>query len=99
MNKASNAAPRNKLGITVEPMTITLAQTVGVPAGTKGLLVRSVAQGSPAEARLCSADISMAEQCAPDVITDVEGKPVRTEDDLKNAFSLAQHGVVTLHRS
>ncbi len=39
-----------------------------------------------------------ADECQgpPDVILSVEGKPVKTDEDLKAALASAVHGVVTL---
>ena len=51
--------------------------------------------GSPASTKyFCQPDAGM--QCPPDVIVSVEGKPVKTDEDLKAALGSAVHGVVTL---
>jgi serine protease Do len=85
------------LGIVTEPLTTATATDIGLPATTKGLLVRSVLDDSPAAASgICSSEDAAAGACAPDVIVSVEGKPVKTEDDLKAALGSAVHGVVTL---
>ncbi|MEI2719345.1 MAG: trypsin-like peptidase domain-containing protein [Gemmatimonadales bacterium] len=82
----------NRLGIAVEPLTAVTVRQLGLPNNTKGLLVRSINHGSPAEGKLFSAD----RDPRADVITEVEGKTVRTEDDLKAALGSARNGVVTL---
>ncbi len=86
------AAPSNPLGITVEPMTPALARESRLPTSTRGLLVRSIAPGSPAEERLISAE----DGPLPDIITEVEGRPVRNEAELRNALGNARNGIVTL---
>ena len=86
-------SPRNPLGIVVDPLTPVLANQSGVPSGTKGLLVRSINPGSPAEDRLISAEDS---PIPPDIITEVEGRPVRNEAELRSALGDARNGVVTL---
>jgi serine protease Do len=85
-------AATNRLGITVEPLTAVSIRQYGLPNNSKGLLVRSIQNGSPAEDRLIPADRSPI----ADVITEVEGKSVRTEEDLKAALKDARNGVVTL---
>lgn len=91
---ASNVS-KNALGLVTEPLTAAAATEAGLPATTRGLLVRSVIDGSPASTKyFCQPDAGM--QCAPDVIVSVEGKPVKTDEDLKAALGSAVHGVVTL---
>ena len=85
-------APSNRLGITVEPLSALTVRQLGLPSGSKGLLVRSIVHGSPAEDRLIPADRSPA----ADVITDIEGRSVRNEAELKAALTAARNGVVTL---
>ncbi len=85
--------PRNRLGIMVEPLTPGLASQSRVPTNTRGLLVRSVTPGSPAEDRLIPSEVAPR---TPDIIVAVEGKPVRSENDLRNAMNGAQNGIITL---
>jgi serine protease Do len=85
-------AATNRLGITVEPLTAVTIRQYGLPNNSKGLLVRSIQAGSPAEDRLIPADRSPI----ADVITEVEGKTVRNEEELKAALKDARNGVVTL---
>lgn len=85
-------AATNRLGITVEPLSAVTIRQYGLPNNSKGLLVRSIQAGSPAEDRLIPADRSPI----ADVITEVEGKTVRTEEELKAALKDARNGVVTL---
>jgi serine protease Do len=85
---------RNSLGLVTEPVTGAVATELGLPASTRGLLIRSVIDGSPAATKpFCQTDETAG--CA-DVIVSVEGKAVKTDDDLKAALGNAMHGVVTL---
>ncbi len=90
--KPATVAPSNRLGITVEQLSALTVRQLGLPSGSKGLLVRSIVHGSPAEDRLIPADRTPA----ADVITDVEGRSVRSEGELKAALTEARNGVVTL---
>jgi len=60
-----------KLGVTLQPLTDQLATYLGVP-GKKGVLVSSVADGSPSSGKLK----------AGDVIVRAEGRMVETGEDL-----------------
>ncbi len=82
----------NRLGVTVEPVTSALVQQYRLPAGTRGLLVRSIPATAPAADYLFGSDV----MSHPDVITAVEGKPVRSEAELRAALTDARNGVVTL---
>ena len=84
---------KNRLGITVEPLTPGLASQIRVPVNTKGLMVRAVAPGSPAEEKLVPVGTA---QAFTDVITAIEGKPVRNEAELRSALGDAKHNIVTL---
>ena len=84
---------KNRLGITVEPLTPGLASQLQLPVNTKGLMVRAVAPGAPAEEKLVPIGTAYA---STDVITEVEGKPVRTEAELRSALGDARNNIVTL---
>jgi serine protease Do len=93
--ESAGSASRNLLGFVTEPLTAATANDAGLPSATRGLLIRNVIDGSPASTKyFCQPDDGM--KCPPDVIVSVEGKPVKTDDDLKAAISSAVHGVVTL---
>ncbi|HET9274991.1 MAG TPA: trypsin-like peptidase domain-containing protein, partial [Gemmatimonadales bacterium] len=82
----------DRLGINVSPLTAELARELGLPVGTRGLLVQSVDPEGPADNRLFS-----AETRSPDVILSVDGNPVRTEADLRNAIrSVGKNGIVMM---
>ena len=98
-DKSENAGSTSKtmLGLVTEPLTAATAAEIGLSATAHGLLVRSVIDGSPAAGEgFCPADEAAAIPCPPDVIVSVEGKPVKTEAELKVALGAAVHGVVTL---
>ncbi|MEO5799779.1 MAG: trypsin-like peptidase domain-containing protein [Gemmatimonadales bacterium] len=95
---AKPAAPggnifKNRLGVAVEVLTPGLASQIQVPTTTKGLMVRGVMPGSPAEDKLVPAGTP---QAWTDVITEVEGKPVRSEAELRTALGDAKNNIVTL---
>ncbi len=91
---APASTSKTLLGLVTEPLTAAEATKIGLPATTHGLMVQSVIDGSPASTKpWCAAEDG---DCPPDVITSVEGKPVKSEEYLKAALSGAVHGVVTL---
>ena len=90
----AGSSSKTLLGLVTEPLTAATAAEAGLPSMTRGLLIRSVVDGSPASTKsFCLPDEGM--QCA-DVIVAVEGKPVKTDEDLKAALAGAVRGVVTL---
>jgi serine protease Do len=92
--ETASPATDNRLGIAVEPLTPSLAAQVQVPGTVQGLLVREMADRSPARDHLCPVD-----GCSlpPDVILAIEGKPVRNEADFRNALAAGgRNGIVTL---
>ncbi len=93
---APSTAPTVGLGLVVEPLTAAKASQVGLPSNVRGLLVRKIAPGSPAEERLLSAEDAAYSRSAPDVITEVEGRAVRTEADFRSALSQARNGIISL---
>ncbi|HET9064337.1 MAG TPA: trypsin-like peptidase domain-containing protein [Gemmatimonadales bacterium] len=89
------SAEQNPLGIGIEALTPSTAAGMKLPASTKGLLVRSVSPSSPALDHLCPID--NPQRCLPEVITSVEGKPVRTEAEFKSLLAEGgRNGVVSL---
>jgi S1-C subfamily serine protease len=90
---APGGATMNRLGISVEPVTADAAQQLRLPAGTRGLIVTDVTPGGPAWEVL----FDDPQRGGPDIILSVEGKPVRTEADLRNALRNEKPGsIVTL---
>jgi serine protease Do len=91
VTEAGNAV-RRRLGVTVQPVTGAIAQELQLPADARGLLVTDVTPGGPSWETLYD-----EERGGPDVILSVEGKPVKTEADLRNALRAEAPGsVVTL---
>jgi serine protease Do len=71
MNNAPGS-PKAKLGIGLQSLTPELAERLGAPKGTKGAVVASVREGSPA---------SEAGVREGDLILEVDRKPVASSDD------------------
>jgi len=85
--------PLEQLGITVQPITsATEAEHVGLPADVRGLLVVDVERDGPAWQQLAPAGSART-----DIIVAAEGRPVRTEAELRSALSQpGPGGIVSL---
>ena len=80
-----------RLGITVEPVTADVAQQFNLGADKRGVIVTEVTPGGPAWQVLAEP------QGGPDIITAVEGKPIRSDADLRAALQGQKAGdIVTL---
>ena len=79
------------LGVTVEPVNAEWIEQLDLNPNFKGLVVREVAPDGPADGKLFGIDSR-----SPDIITAVEGQPVRTESDLRTALRNGSGGVVSL---
>jgi serine protease Do len=95
-NHAPPATAASRLGLQVEPLTSDLAQQIDVPSSTSGLLIKLAINGSSAEGKVCGLDEYTETHCPPEVITRVEGVPVKSEADLQKAFSRAHNGYLAL---
>jgi serine protease Do len=92
-NAGSSGSAMNRLGISVEPVTPDVAQQLQLPANLRGLVVTDVTPGGPSWETL----YDDPQRNGPDIILSVEGKPVRTEADLRNALKAEKPGsIVTL---
>jgi serine protease Do len=92
-DNANDGAAMNRLGISVEPVTSDVAQQLQLPSNMRGLVVTDVTPGGPAWETL----YDDPQRNGPDIILSVEGKPVRTEADLRNALKAEKPGsIVTL---
>jgi serine protease Do len=90
---SSGGAAMNRLGISVEPVTSDVAQQLQLPSNMRGLVVTDVTPGGPAWETL----YDDPQRNGPDIILSVEGKPVRTEAELRNALQAEKPGsIVTL---
>jgi S1-C subfamily serine protease len=77
--ESSDATPvRGKLGITAAPMTPDLAAQVGVPRGTRGVVVAELDPSGPAAA----AGVEVG-----DVIQEINRQPVTSTADIQNALA------------
>jgi serine protease Do len=87
----------NALGVAVEPITDAVIRERSLPRGTRGLLVKSVASRVSAAAHLCPVVGCARNGRLPDIITEIEGKPVRTEADYRAALAAGgRNGVLTV---
>jgi serine protease Do len=83
----------NRLGISVEPVSPDAAVELQLPADTRGLIVTAVVPGGPSWEVL----VDDPQRGGPDIILSVEGKPVRTEAELRKALLAEKPGsIVTL---
>jgi serine protease Do len=83
----------NRLGISVEPVSPDAAQQLQLPPDSRGLIVTDVTPGGPSWEVL----FDDPQRGGPDIILSVEGKPVRTETDLRKALQSEKPGsIVTL---
>jgi serine protease Do len=81
------------LGVTVTPLTSAVAGQLEMPASIHGLVVQKVDPDGPAAEDLNSAEGNGA----PDVILSVEGQPIRTTAELRDALKHpGPGGIVTL---
>lgn len=82
----------SSLGISVAPADDATARELALPGDARGLVVTGVNESSPALGRLATTGSG-----GPDVILSVEGAPVRTVEDLRNALRDRKPGeIVTL---
>jgi serine protease Do len=89
----SGGSMMNRLGVSVEPITPDIAQQLQLPNNMRGLVVTDVTPGGPAWETL----FDDPQRNGPDIILSVEGKPVRTEAELRNALKAEKPGsIVTL---
>ena len=81
-----------RLGISVQPVSAHAASSSSCPR-PRGLIVTDVTPGGPAWDVL----VDDPQRGGPDIIISVEGKPVRTEAELRKALQGEQPGsIVTL---
>ena len=89
----SGGSMMNRLGVSVEPITPDIVQQLQLPTNMRGLVVTDVTPGGPAWETL----FDDPQRNGPDIILSVEGKPVRTEAELRNALKAEKPGsIVTL---
>lgn len=74
---------RGELGISAQPLTGELAEAFGLAANQRGIVIGRVRQESPAD----KAGLQVG-----DVITAIDGRPVRDEKAIKNRIGLVRLG-------
>jgi serine protease Do len=79
---------KDRLGIGVSTVSPTLARELGLPAGMRGVLVDEVDPYGPAD------NLLFPPSQLVNVITEIEGRPVRSEGDLRDAIRALKAGEV-----
>jgi serine protease Do len=69
------------LGLTVQPLDRDAVQQFDLPSAERGLLVTGVTPGGPSYGEVADPDAG-----GPDIILELEGKPVKTTADLRQAL-------------
>jgi serine protease Do len=77
----SSATSIDLLGLTVQPLDQDAVQRFELASDQRGLLVTGVAPGGPSYGEVADPDNG-----GPDILLEVEGKPVKTTADLKQAL-------------
>jgi S1-C subfamily serine protease len=78
-----------KLGVTVAPVTLDDAAQFDLTPNQRGLLVTDVTAGGPSWNDLADPD-----RGGPDIILEVEGKPVKTTAELRDAIKVMKAGEI-----
>jgi serine protease Do len=90
---AAGGTAMDRMGISVEPVSPEAAQELQLTSETRGLIVTNVIPGGPAWEVL----FDDPQRGGPDIILSVEGKPVRTEAELRKAIQAEKPGsIVTI---
>ena len=80
---------KERLGLTVTALTPEIIQQIDLPAATRGVIIESVDPYGPSDGLVTSRPIN--------IITAFEGKPIRTETEMRAALKATRAGeVVTL---
>ena len=87
---AGNPVQRNQLGVTVTPLTPSLAERLELQNEVTGLVITDIDQTGPAAERL----FDQSSPSGPDISTAVNGRAVRTEAELRDALRSAGAGRV-----
>jgi serine protease Do len=69
------------LGLTVQPLDAETVRELNLPADRRGLLVTEVTPGGPAHG-----EVAEPENGGPDVLLELEGKPIKSLADLRSAL-------------
>ena len=88
----NDAASVSVLGLSVAPLDRATAQQFSVPGSVNGVVVTDVRPGGPA-----SESVAGPDNGGPDIILSVEGKPVKSPQELRGALAGMKAGdIVTL---
>jgi serine protease Do len=91
-SEGTAAADIDLLGLTVQPLDQSDVEQLELKPAQRGLLVTGVTPGGPSQGEVADPDNG-----GPDIILSVEGKPVKSVADLKNALKGDKAGdIVTL---
>lgn len=71
---------KDRLGITVSPLSAEVARELRLPASTRGVVVETVDPYGPADGLL-----SPSSQVV-NILTEIEGRPIRTDADIRDAI-------------
>jgi serine protease Do len=89
---SDDAAAVSPLGLSVAPLDRATAQQFSVPSTVNGVVVTDVRPGGPAAESVAGPDNG-----GPDIVMSVEGKPVRSPQELQNVLAGMRAGdIVTL---
>jgi len=86
--KAGSTELKERLGVTVSPLDADARRELNLTANTGGVLVESVDPYGPADGLLA------AQPDGVNIITEVEGRPVKSESDLRAALRSAKRGEI-----
>ena len=84
---ADEGSPVARLGVQVAPLDRATAQQLDLPDGLRGVVVADVRPGGPSFDQLAGPDNG-----GPDIITGIEGTPVTSPADLRQAIKSAKPG-------
>ncbi len=76
--KSSQASESTNFGMTLQPLTPSLAESLNVPSGTTGVAVTNVDEASAA---------ARAGIRSGDVLSEIDGHPVRTPEQVRSALA------------
>jgi serine protease Do len=80
---------KDRLGVTVEPLDAQAAQELELPSTTRGVIVQTVDPYGPTDGLL-----NPPSQQSVDLITGIDGKPIRNEAELRAALRAVRPGEI-----
>ena len=89
--ETAGGATIDRLGVKASPLTPEGARDLGLPAGTRGVVVEEVDPSGPAGS---GPYLFGLDTRSPDVILSVENTPVRTPTELRNALRDVSRGAI-----